>query len=157
MELFKISKNFKQFLLPNKSNFISVVSKHIEKLRSLIIIYYLHNSIKLTDSLFLVLDYDQRFIEELKSTSNNNLFPIIKMIKNNNVKDYNLFKFDQAILKKLEENKTDKISNELRDKYNELILKKEKKINEKDIKNNEDYLKIRLTEANKRYIDLLNF
>ena len=76
------------------------------------------------------------------------------MIKNNNVKDYNLFKFVQAILKKLEENKTDKISNELSDKYNELILKREKKINEKDIKNNEDYLKIRLTEANKIYIDL---
>ena len=157
MELFKISKNFKQFLIPNKSNFISVVSKHIEKLRSLIIIYYLHNSIKLTDSLFLVLDYDQRFIEELKSTSKNNLFPIIKMIKNNNVKDYNLFKFDQAIIKKLEENNEVKISNELRDKYNELILKKEKKITEKDIKNNEDYLKLRLTEANKRYIDLLQF
>ena len=68
-----------------------------------------------------------------------------------------MFKFEQAILKKLEENKTDKISNELRDKYNELILKKEKKINEKDIKNNEDYLKIRLSETNKRYIDLLNF
>ena len=157
MELFKISKNFKQFLLPNKSNFISVVLKHIEKLRSLIIIYYLHNSIKINDSLFLVLDYDQRFIEELKSTSNHNLFPILKMIKNNNIKDYNLFKFDQGIIKKLEENNKDKMSNELRDKYNELILKKEKKINEKDIKNNEDYLKMRLTEANKRYIDLLNF
>ena len=157
MELFKISKNFKQFLLPNKSHFISVVSKHIEKLRSLIIIYFLHNSVKLTDSLFLVLDYDQKYIEELKSTSNNNLFPILKIIKNNNVKDYNLFKFDQAIIKKLEENNNDKISNELKDKYNELILKKEKKINEKDIKNNEDYLKLRLTEANKRYIDLLQF
>ena len=136
MELFKISKNYKQFLFPNKSNFISVVSKHIEKLRSLIIIYFVNNSINLSDSFFLMLDFDQKLIEELKSTSNNNLFPIIKIIKNNNVKDYNLLKFDQAIIKKLGNNK-EQISNDLREKYNELILKKEKKINEKDIKNNE--------------------
>ena len=79
------------------------------------------------------------------------------MIKNNNVKDYKLLKFEHAIIKKLEENKKEQISNELKDKYNELILKKEKKLDEKDIKNNEDYLKIRLTDANKRYIDLLKF
>jgi hypothetical protein len=155
-ELFKISKNYKQFLLPNKSNFILVVSKHIEKLRSLIIIYFVNNSINLSDSFFLMLDFDQKLIEELKSTSNTNLFPLIKIIKNNNVKDYNLLKFDQAIIKKLENNK-EKISNELRNKYNELILKKEKQINEKEIKNNEEYLKLRLTEENKKYKDLLKF
>lgn len=155
-ELFKISKNYKQFLLPNKSNFILVVSKHIEKLRSLIIIYFVNNSINLSDSFFLMLDFDQKLIEELKSTSNTNLFPLIKIIKNNNVNDYNLLKFDQAIIKKLENNK-EKISNELRNKYNELILKKEKQINEKEIKNNEEYLKLRLTEENKKYKDLLKF
>ena len=155
-ELFKISKNYKQFLLPNKSNFILVVSKHIEKLRSLIIIYFVNNSINLSDSFFLMLDFDQKLIEELKSTSNTNLFPLIKIIKNNNVNDYNLLKFDPAIIKKLENNK-EKISNELRNKYNELILKKEKQINEKEIKNNEEYLKLRLTEENKKYKDLLKF
>ena len=110
----------------------------------------------MSDSFFLMLDFDQKLIEELKSTSNNNLFPIIKIIKNNNVKDYNLLKFDQAIIKKLGNNK-EQISNDLREKYNELILKKEKKINEKDIKNNEEYLKLRLTEENKKYKDLLKF
>ena len=154
MELFKISKNYKQFLLPNKSNIITIVSNHIEKLRSLIIFYLIKNSINLTDPLFLVLDYDQKQIEELKATSNSNLFPVLKIIKNNNIKDYHLFKFDVEIIKKLEK-KDEKLSKELKDKYNELILKKENKINDKDIKNNEDYLKLRLTEQNKIYKDLL--
>ena len=154
MELSKIAKNYKQFLLPNKSNIITIVSQHIEKLRSLIIIYLIKNSIKLTDSLFLVLDYDQRQIEELKATSNSNLFPVVKILKNNNIKDYHLFKFDVDIIKKLEK-KDEKFSKELKDKYNELILKKEKNVEEKDIKNNEEYLKLRLTEQNKIYKDLL--
>ena len=154
MELSKIAKNYKQFLLPNKSNIITIVSQHIEKLRSLIIIYLIKNSIKLTDSLFLVLDYDQRQIEELKATSNSNLFPVVKILKNNNIKDYHLFKFDVDIIKKLEK-KDEKLSKELKDKYNELILKKEKNVEEKDIKNNEEYLKLRLTEQNKIYKDLL--
>ena len=156
LELFKISKNYKQFLLPNKSNFISIVTKHLEKLRTLIIIFYVNNSIKLTDSFFLVLDYDTKLIEELKSTSNHNLFQIIKIIKNNNVKDYKMLNFEQNIIQKLENNKG-KISNELRDKYNELIIDKEKKIDEKDIKNNEGYLKLRLNEENKKYKDLILF
>ena len=128
MELFKISKNYKQFLLPNKSNIITIVSNHIEKLRSLIIFYLIKNSINLTDPLFLVLDYDQKQIEELKATSNSNLFPVLKIIKNNNIKDYHLFKFDVEIIKKLEK-KDEKLSKELKDKYNELILKKSKKFN----------------------------
>ena len=156
LDLFKISKNYKQFLLPNKSNFISIVTKHLEKLRTLIIIFYVNNSIKLTDSFFLVLDYDTKLIEELKSTSNHNLFQIIKIIKNNNVKDYKMLNFEQNIIQKLENNKG-KISNELRDKYNELIIDKEKKIDEKDIKNNEGYLKLRLNEENKKYKDLILF
>ena len=156
LDLFKISKNYKQFLLPNKSNFISIVTKHLEKLRTLIIIFYVNNSIKLTDSFFLVLDYDTKLIEELKSTSNHNLFQIIKIIKNNNVKDYKMLNFEQNIIQKLENNKG-KISNELRDKYNELIIDKEKKIDEKDIKNNEGYLKLRLNEGNKKYKDLILF
>ena len=156
LDLFKISKNYKQFLLPNKSNFISIVTKHLEKLRTLIIIFYVNNSIKLTDSFFLVLDYDTKLIEELKSTSNHNLFQIIKIIKNNNVKDYKMLNFEQNIIQKLENNK-EKISNELRDKYNELIIDKEKKIDEKDIKNNEGYIKLRLNEENKKYKDLILF
>ena len=156
LDLFKISKNYKQFLLPNKSNFISIVTKHLEKLRTLIIIFYVNNSIKLTDSFFLVLDYDTKLIEELKSTSNHNLFQIIKIIKNNNVKDYKMLNFEQNIIQKLKNNKG-KISNELRDKYNELIIDKEKKIDEKDIKNNEGYLKLRLNEENKKYKDLILF
>ena len=157
MELFKIAKNYKQFLLPNKSNMISVVCRHIEKLRSLIIIYFVNNFIHLSDALFLALDYDQKQIEELKATSNHNLFPLNKIINNNKVKDYQLLKFEQGIIKKLEGNDKGKVSNELRDKYNELILKKEKTFNEKDIKNNEEYLNLRLTENNKKYKDLLKF
>lgn len=156
MELFKISKNYKQFLLPNKSNVISIVNKHIEKLRSLIIIFFVNNSIKLTDSLFLSLDYDQRLIEELKTISNNNMFPMIKIIKNNNVRDYSFMKFDKDIIKKLKDKK-EKISNELKEKFNELILKKDKTICEKDVKNNEEYLKMRLNEDNQKYKDLLKF
>ena len=156
MELFQISKNYKQFLLPNKSNIISIVSKHLEKLRSLIIIFFINNSIKLSDSFFLLLDYDQRLIEELKTISNNNIYPIIKIIKNNNLKDYNLLKFEPAIINKLKDKK-EKVSNELIEKYNELIINKDKKICEKDIKNNEEYLKIRLVDENQKYKDLLKF
>lgn len=50
------------------------------------------------------LDYKQNQIEELKTTSNYNLSPIIKIIKNNNVEDYNLLKLAQPIIKKLENN-----------------------------------------------------
>ena len=156
MELFQISKNYKQFLLPNKSNIISIVSKHLEKLRSLIIIFFINNSIKLSDSFFLLLDYEQRLIEELKTISNNNIYPIIKIIKNNNLKDYNLLKFEPAIINKLKDKK-EKVSNELIEKYNELIINKDKKICEKDIKNNEEYLKIRLVDENQKYKDLLKF
>ena len=156
MELFQISKNYKQFLLPNKSNIISIVSKHLEKLRSLIIIFFVNNSIKLSDSFFLLLDYDQRLIEELKTISNNNIYPIIKIIKNNNLKDYNLLKFEPSIINKLKDKK-EKVSNELIEKYNELIINKDKKICEKDIKNNEEYLKIRLVDENQKYKDLLKF
>lgn len=155
VELFKISKNFKQFLLPNKSNIITIVSKHIEKLRSLIIIYFINNSIHLSDDLFMVLDYDQKQIEELRATSDQNLFPLIKTINNAKVKDYKLMKFDQGIIKKLKDNNKGKVSNELRSKYNELLLKKENYVNEKDIKKNEEYLKLRLTDGNKRFKDLL--
>lgn len=155
VELFKISKNFKQFLLPNKSNIITIVSKHIEKLRSLIIIYFINNSIHLSDDLFMVLDYDQKQIEELRATSDQNLFPLIKTINNAKVKDYQLMKFDQGIIKKLKDNNKGKVSNELRSKYNELLLKKENSVNEKDIKKNEEYLKLRLTDGNKRFKDLL--
>ena len=155
MELFKISKNYKQFLLPNKSSVISIVSKHIEKLRSLIIIYFVKNNIHLSDDFFLILDYDQNQIQELKATSSHNLFPIRKIIKNNKIEDYNLMKFEQGIIKKLESSNNEKISNDLKNKYNELIIKKEEKIEVKDIKNNEDYLKMRLTEKNKKYKDLL--
>ena len=157
MELFKIAKNYKQFLLPNKNNMISIVCRHIEKLRSLIIIYFVNNFIHLSDALFLALDYDQKQIEELKATSNLNLFPLNKIINNNKVTDYQLLKFEHAIAKKLEGNDKGKVSNELRDKYNELILKKEKTFNEKDIKNNEEYLKLRLIENNQKYKDLLKF
>lgn len=157
MELFKIAKNYKQFLLPNKNNMISIVCRHIEKLRSLIIIYFVNNFIHLSDALFLALDYDQKQIEELKATSNRNLFPLNKIINNSKVKDYQLLKFEHGIAKKLEGNDKGKVSNELRDKYNELILKKEKIFNEKDIKNNEEYLKLRLIENNQKYKDLLKF
>ena len=157
MELFKIAKNYKQFLLPNKNNMISIVCRHIEKLRSLIIIYFVNNFIHLSDALFLALDYDQKQIEELKATSNRNLFPLNKIINNNKVTDYQLLKFEHGIAKKLEGNDKGKVSNELRDKYNELILKKEKTFNEKDIKNNEEYLKLRLIENNQKYKDLLKF
>ena len=157
MELFKIAKNYKQFLLPNKNNMISIVCRHIEKLRSLIIIYFVNNFIHLSDALFLALDYDQKQIEELKATSNRNLFPLNKIINNNKVTDYQLLKFEHGIAKKLEGNDKGKVSNELRDKYNELILKKEKIFNEKDIKNNEEYLKLRLIENNQKYKDLLKF
>ena len=67
-----------------------------------------------------------------------------------------MLNFEQNIIQKLENNKG-KISNELRDKYNELIIDKEKKIDEKDIKNNEGYLKLRLNEENKKYKDLILF
>lgn len=154
MELFRISKDYKQFLIPTKTSMISFVSKHIEKLRSLIIIYLLNNSIRLNDTFFLVLDYDQRQIEELRALSCQNLFPLTKIIDYNRIKDYRLMKFDQAIVKKMKEDKKEKASNELREKYNELFLKKGKVFNEKDIKDNGDYLK-RLTEENKRFKDLL--
>lgn len=155
MELFKISKNYKEFLIPNKSNFISLVSQHIEKLRSLIIIIFINNCINLNDSLFLILDYDQNQIEEIKATSNSNLFPIIKTIKKNNIKEYHLLKLDDAIIKKLG-NKNEKIPTDLKAKYNELIFKRKKQIDEKDIKNNEDYLNSRLIGQNIKLKDLLN-
>ena len=158
VELFKIGKNYKQFLLPKKSELISIVSKHIEKLRSLIIIYFVNNYIHLSDAIFLELDYKQNEIEELKTTSNYNLSPIIKNIKNNNVEDYNLLKLAQPIIKKLENNSNnEKVSKELKNKFYELIIQKPKKIGEKDIKNNEDYLKMRLTEENNRFKELLKF
>ena len=58
LEVFDIAKNYKLFLLSNRSNFITLVNKSIDKLRSLIIILFVNNKIHLTNSLFLKLDYE---------------------------------------------------------------------------------------------------
>ena len=51
-EVFDIAKNYKLFLLTNRSNFIALINKCIEKLRSLIIILFVNNKIH-----FLILCY----------------------------------------------------------------------------------------------------
>ena len=60
-------------------------------------------------------------------------------------------------MKKLEDNAGNVIKDELREKFNELVIYKDIKIEEKDVKKNEDYLKKRLIDDNKKYMDLLNF
>ena len=157
VELFRIAKNYKQFLFPQKSNLISTVSKHIEKLRSIIIILFINNSIYLNDALFLELDFNNYQIEELKNMSEQNLAPVIKLIKSNKVEDYNTLKLGKKMIEKLEKKKWEKISNEDKNKFNDLIIKREKNICDKDMKNNDEYLKLRLTEKNNKYKELLKF
>ena len=154
-EIFDIAKNYKQFLLNNKNNFISLLNKCIDKLRSLIIILFVNNKIHLTDSLFLRLDFEPNQISEFKNTSNYNSSQVLKIIKDKNITDYHLLNFEDIIFKKL--NANDKIDNldETRKKFHELIIKKENEITISDIKNNEEYLKNRLAEKNKKFKDLL--
>ena len=156
-EIFDIAKNYNKFLLTNKSNFISLINKCIDKIRSLIIILFMNNKIHLSNSFFLRLDYDQQQINEYKNISNFDSTQILKLIKDNNITDYHLLNFEDLIIKKLNENiNSDKLEKKKK-KFNELIIKSDKEITSEDIKNNEDYLKKRLTESNKKFKDLLKF
>ena len=103
-EIFDIAKNYNKFLLTNKSNFISLINKCIDKIRSLIIILFMNNKIHLSNSFFLRLDYDQQQINEYKNISNFDSTQILKLIKDNNITDYHLLNFEDLIIKKLNEN-----------------------------------------------------
>ena len=154
-EVFDIAKNYKLFLLTNRSNFITLINKCIEKLRSLIIILFVNNKIHLSNSLFLRLDYEPNQIIDLKNTSNYYCSQVLKLIKDNNIRDYQLLNFLNLISKKLsEDNKADNLI-ETQKKFNDLIIKKEEELKTEDIKNKEEYLNIRLTEKNKKFKDLL--
>ena len=155
LEVFDIAKNYKLFLLTNRSNFITLVNKCIEKLRSLIIILFVNNKIHLTNSLFLRLDYEPNQIIDLKYTTNNYCSQVLKLIKDNNIRDYHLLNFLDLVSKKLsEDNKVENLI-ETQKKFSELIIKKEDEIKSEDIKNKEEYLNMRLTEKNKKFKDLL--
>ena len=156
-EIFDIAKNYNKFLLTNKSNFVSLINKCIDKIRSLIIILFMNNKIHLSNSFFLRLDYDQQQINEYKNISNFDSTQILKLIKDNNITDYHLLNFEDLIIKKLNENINSDKLDEIQKKFNELIIKSDKEITSEDIKNNEDYLKKRLTESNKKFKDLLKF
>ena len=154
-EVFDIAKNYKLFLLTNRSNFITLINKCIEKLRSLIIILFVNNKIHLSNSLFLRLDYEPNQIIDLKNTSNYYCSQVLKLIKDNNIRDYQLLNFLNLISKKLsEDNKADNLI-ETQKKFSELIIKKEEEVKTEDIKNKEEYLNMRLTEKNKKFKDLL--
>ena len=154
-EVFDIAKNYKLFLLTNRSNFITLINKCIEKLRSLIIILFVNNKIHLSNSLFLRLDYEPNQIIDLKNTSNCYCSQVLKLIKDNNIRDYQLLNFLNLISKKLsEDNKADNLI-ETQKKFNDLIIKKEEELKTEDIKNKEEYLNMRLTEKNKKFKDLL--
>jgi hypothetical protein len=154
-EVFDIAKNYKLFLLTNRSNFIALINKCIEKLRSLIIILFVNNKIHLSNSLFLRLDYEPNQIIDLKNTSNCYCSQVLKLIKDNNIRDYQLLNFLNLISKKLsEDNKADNLI-ETQKKFNDLIIKKEEELKTEDIKNKEEYLNMRLTEKNKKFKDLL--
>ena len=154
-EVFDIAKNYKLFLLTNRSNFIALINKCIEKLRSLIIILFVNNKIHLSNSLFLRLDYEPNQIIDLKNTSNYYCSQVLKLIKDNNIRDYQLLNFLNLISKKLsEDNKADNLI-ETQKKFNDLIIKKEEELKTEDIKNKEEYLNMRLTEKNKKFKDLL--
>ena len=155
LEVFDIAKNYKLFLLTNRSNFITLVNKCIEKLRSLIIILFVNNKIHLTNSLFLRLDYEPNQIIDLKYTTNNYCSQVLKLIKDNNIRDYRVLNFLDLVSKKLsEDNKVENLI-ETQKKFSELIIKKEDEIKSEDIKNKEEYLNMRLTEKNKKFKDLL--
>lgn len=159
-ELLKTLKIYKQFLLPNHSKLIEIVFNHIHKIRSLIVIYFIHNQVHLTESFFMKLDFSQIEIDELKGISIYNISPVSKLFKNNIIGDNLLVQFENLIIKKLENNITKKDNNEIKkvnEQFNELIIPKASQIDERDIKNNENYLMQRLTERNKRYNELLNF
>ena len=117
----------------------------------------MNNKIHLNNALFLRLDYDQQQINELRNITNYNSTQISKLIKDNNINDYHLLNFEDLIIKKLDENINVENLSEIQKKFNELIIHKDKEIASEDIKNNEEYLKVKLTEKNKKFKDLLKF
>ena len=115
----------------------------------------MNNKIHLTNSLFLRLDYEPNQIIDLKYTTNNYCSQVLKLIKDNNIRDYHLLNFLDLVSKKLsEDNKVENLI-ETQKKVSELIIKKEDEIKSEDIKNKEEYLNMRLTEKNKKFKDLL--
>ena len=78
-----------------------------------------------------------------------------KLIKDNNINDYQLLNFLNSITKKLNEDNNAENLVETQKKFSELIIKKDEEIKSGDIKNKEEYLNMRLTEKNKKFKDLL--
>ena len=91
----------------------------------------------------------------MKNTTNNYCSHVLKLIKDINITDYNSLNLLTSITKKISESNQIDNLNEIQSKFSELIIKKEKDITSEDIKNKDEYLKLRLTEKNKKFKDLL--
>ena len=146
-QLIDIGKIYHCFAVSSSIGFLNLVDFHINLIKTLMLIILVFNNVKLNKNILSKLYFKENEINILVNSNYKNLIAIKKMLKQSINKYYEIFKFDEKILKKFEEENQNKET----EKYNEIVIPKIECINEI----NEDYLKKSIVEGNKKFNDLL--
>ena len=142
-----MGKIYHCFALSSSNGFLNLVDFHINLIKTLMLIILVFNYVKLNKNILSKLYFKDNEINILVNSNYKNLIAIKKMLKQSINKFYDIFKFDEKILKRFEEENENKET----EKYNEIVIPKIECINEI----NEDYLKKSIVEGNKKFNDLL--
>ena len=146
-ELIDTGKIYHSFAISSSYGILNLVDFHINLIKTLMVILLVFNHIKLDKNILSKLTFKDNEINILANSTYKNLTSIKKMLKQNINKYYELFKFGEKIMKRLEEENKD-IETE---KYSEIILPKCESL----LEINQNYLKSSLVEGDRKYNELI--
>ena len=146
-ELIDTGKIYHSFAISSSYGILNLVDFHINLIKTLMVILLVFNHIKLDKNILSKLTFKDNEINFLANSTYKNLTSIKKMLKQNVNKYYEIYKFGEKIMKRLEEENKD-IETE---KYSEIILPKSESL----LEINQDYLKSSLVEGDRKYNELI--
>jgi hypothetical protein len=146
-KLIDTGKIYHSFAISSSYGILNLVDFHINLIKTLMVILLVFNHIKLDKNILSKLTFKDNEINFLANSTYKNLTSIKKMLKQNVNKYYEIYKFGEKIMKRLEEENKD-IETE---KYSEIILPKSESL----LEINEDYLKSSLVEGDRKYNELI--
>ena len=146
-ELIDTGKIYHSFAISSSYGILYLVDFHINLIKTLMVILLVFNHIKLDKNILSKLTFKDNEINILANSTYKNLTSIKKMLKQNVNKYYEIYKFGEKIMKRLEEENKD-IETE---KYSEIILPKCESL----LEINQNYLKSSLVEGDRKYNELI--
>ena len=146
-KLIDTGKIYHSFAISSSYGILNLVDFHINLIKTLMVILLVFNHIKLDKNILSKLTFKDNEINFLANSTYKNLTSIKKMLKQNVNKYYEIYKFGEKIMKRLEEENKD-IETE---KYSEIILPKSESL----LEINQDYLKSSLVEGDRKYNELI--